>query len=467
MPMSNQLLLLAEQGIDDLKKSGFNQFEIGDVSERTLFNLSSKLTELQARITLDDITFTGLSDIAVLFPPEFDYNKKFLRLGLRLEDVYIHTGNSKISSTIRFFSFSRTREFQPPKKIHIKHLELVLTLEYDIDFSEKRFLLFPEMSCDFTKITAEGSPQLLSKTVLTLLKETIKKKVAAKSSQYLSAILAQKIEELTEKETKAVSKFSIAHQLRKKESDYSEKKIPRLLQGFEDIGQFPLPTLWKIPKVDIASCHATTIEELKKDVRTGDLLLFSGTAPSSMRIKQSTQSPFSHVIIAVNDPELVEGRSLGWQATASFHNGVLRNMKNDCGIQLNYIEDIMNDYWAECPDATIVHRRLMDNGTRAIISKFAQQRLRDYILKMDGKPYTDDMEGLYIMGLFEVQSIGHPNYLCAGTVAESLMKLNILDDKFMQHQYCPRDFSNLQINLPLMGNYSYHQTDLVFTNPNL
>ena len=184
--------------------------------------------------------------------------------------------------------------------------------------------------------------------------------------------------------------------------------------------------LWTVPEVDSTLPHAP-LKNIMDDARTGDLILFSGNIPSSKRIKRFTQSPFSHVVLLVKEPEFENGRCLVWQATASEHCCVLRNMKSATGIQLNYLEDVINDYLEGAPGSAVVFRKLLQKDQRAQLDKPTRQTLIRYIRKMDGKPYTANMDMLYLMGLLEVENPGHENYYCAGLVAESLMKLEVLD----------------------------------------
>jgi hypothetical protein len=54
------------------------------------------------------------------------------------------------------------------------------------------------------------------------------------------------------------------------------------------------------------------------------------------------------------------------------------------------------------------------------------------------------MDDLYVMGLMEIDNPNKQDYFCAGLVAETLMRLQLLGTEFRQYPYAPRDFSELQ-----------------------
>jgi hypothetical protein len=201
-----------------------------------------------------------------------------------------------------------------------------------------------------------------------------------------------------------------------------------------------------LPEVSERERARIALVSLLERAQSGDVVLFSGTRASSQRIRRLTQSAFSHVAMVVRDAELAPGALL-WQASSGPHSGVLRGMERRAGIQLNPLGEALHDYLGECPGARFVHRSLHTRADPALLCK-RQAALNDLVRRLDGGPYTPDMDGLYVLGLMELGTAPPNEFFCAGAVAEALMEMGILTRTFQHWQYTPRDFSEEQSELP-------------------
>ncbi|WP_319777869.1 hypothetical protein [Maridesulfovibrio sp.] len=460
MSFNADLRDLLEAGINEIIK----QPSLDSVSQEIGLDkkfclLTNKALETTFNLQMDQLRLSGLHSMFICRDPEFDWNTKQFKAGIGIRQLLICVDNFSLQSVYRIMSKSMKPFRDGPLSLEIKNIQLELSGKLDVDFVQSRVAVTDaEAVFDFNSICWLNKINPLVKIVTPVLAPVIKKVLSKQICSRLIPELNSRLQAGLSDQQELIGQFARAYHIKLEQGGWNQ--CPLALQGFGGIGQYPLPTLWNIPEVD-ASLPRLALQDVMEDARTGDLVLFSGSIPSSMRIKRMTQSPYSHVVLLVKEPELAEGRCLAWQATASEHCCVLRNMETATGVQLNYLEDVVADYLDEAPGSVVVYRKLMQNGRRAALNGNIRQNILDFIKAMDGKPYTDDMDLLYIMGLFEVENPGHENYYCAGLVAESLMEMGVLDRSFLQHQYTPRDFCTLQKCLPHINEFSYNESDII------
>lgn len=275
--------------------------------------------------------------------------------------------------------------------------------------------------------------------------------------------LTEKLQEVAVAQKQWVDDFNRIYKLRAKTDllvDAEGKELkPEFLQGLGGVGQFAIPMFWEVVKPPKDKMEHISMEKVIETGKTGDLILASGTAPGSYMIRRWTQSPFSHVIMIVKEPELFDGKTCMIQATSSEHLDLFTNTLVR-GLQINDIKDFMVEYKEEFitgsdDPACLVFRSLTREKGSEEDEKKSSKALIDFIKETDGTPYAEDwgMIPLFILGItgaeLEEKNDGKTFY-CASYVAESMMKWGLIEDTFLSQQYSPRDFSHKYDSLPFV-----------------
>ncbi len=198
-------------------------------------------------------------------------------------------------------------------------------------------------------------------------------------------------------------------------------------------------------------------KNIRKKLKTGDLVLFSGKQITSTMIKLFTASKYSHVGMVLN---LREYDYLTiWQSTNSNYNtkdlefGKLRK-----GVQLVPLSAYVEKYNGE-----VCVRRLKKNGSLTItkkngFSKDSIDKLMKLRRELSGKEYEKNIIEL-IKAAYD-GPFGHNNedlssIFCSELVAEAYQSLGLLKEEDKpSNEYTPADFSesrmeNLEDNFSL------------------
>lgn len=415
-------------------------------------------------LDLEEPKISGLQSVAISNDPTFFFQSGTIQFGVEFKDVTLDSGPYSYTVKNNRFLSNKTRCSLQPAKITFPKIEFCFSLQFDLDlFSRNPSISAAGSSCFFPTFKFEGKWTKRGNVIALFLIPYLRKKVSSMLEKRLSSVLTSQLITLYQEHKCFVDTVASAYQLKLDQGGWEQGKTPRMFTNFNGVGEMPLPTIWELPAVETAEMAHLDVDDVMDMCQTGDLLLFSGTAPSSQRIRRMTQCAFSHVVMIVKNSAFEGGVALLWQATASSHHGVLREREFKSGIQLNPFAEMINEYRAAAPGAIVVYRKLQFGKSATKEQEDRHRALVDYIHLMDGKAYTKDMDKLYFKGLFEVHEPGE-DYFCAGLVAESLMLLGVLEPAFMQHQYAPRDFSTCQKNLPLTEGSFFAPNDIV-VNP--
>ncbi len=456
------LLCLFEAALADLRKQPqWDMYTHKIEADKKITPVSSKFFKSSFDLGADEFRIEGIHSAKIVDDPRYDWTSGRFRICLGFDLLYLTVSDWHCNSTWQIVSRQGRGARTGTWQIKIKDVQISLSGVIDVDFAVSH-IAFNDLvfHCESGKVYWEKGGGAVFRAMTPLFAPMVRYILSCKINKILPVKLNSRMKSLIAEQRESFALIAKAYTIKISQGGWAQQQCPRALQGFGGVGQYPLPTLWRVPEVD-SRISRSRLEEVMTEARTGDLVLFSGILPSSMRIKRMTQSPFSHVVMLIKEPEFYDGRCLAWQATASEHACVLRNMDIASGVQLNFLEDVIEDYLQEAPGSVIAFRRFMQDGNRADFSLDMRKKLVQYIRLMDGKPYTDNMDLLYLLGLFEVEDPGSENYYCAGLVAESLMKVDVLDASFLQHQYTPRDFSSLQCSLPYKNNFYYHDSDII------
>ncbi len=476
MDFNSSLKLLTQKGVEEFKKTilkGYASEKIRipvaldvlelkhDLSQKVSV-LSNSFLSNNYTIQLREPRIRNLFSFRVSKQPQFNYKNKTLELGLNFDKIIIQSNDLTIISKFKIGRIVKKKIYNSDLELNISNINIDLLFTFHTDFNRREFsisALGARFRCD--NITVNCKYNGLINLILACLSPYIKNKISRQLGERISNLLAINISNIYKLQKDLLNKVVDVYDIKINEGGWQASQVPRCLQGFNRIGQFPLPTLWELPAVDENKLECSSLRAIMEKSQTGDLVLFSGTLPSSQRIRRLSQSPFSHVLLVVREAGLVDNKVLAWQATAGSHRALLRDMESKPGLQLNFLDEVIDDYRKDHPDAVIVYRRLVQGGQDETIEEKYRRRLIDYIRMMDGKSYTEDMDKLFLMGVLEVNNPGRDNYYCAGLVADSLMRLGVLDSIFVQHQYAPRDFSSAQKNCPFVEGFSYEDDIII------
>ena len=415
-------------------------------------DLKTNIDLEKAKLTLKmgKPTLTGLSTLGENCGFEIDLTNRLVSITLNFSKLQLTSQDFQLDGEYKLLLFNHNLKSDGSFNMLASDIELKMTLSFNI-VNEDVIIESRSPSCEIGDLDFTLEDSFVLSKVLPLLKTLFENVIAEHVATAVAGFIDARLQQVYDEQKVALAKLHKLYKMKQQQTKTQSEPIdkPRLLVGFDGVGELPLPMFWQIPSVDIETVPTVDLNTLAEQAKTGDLILFAGSADSSLRIRRFTQSRFSHVVVVIKEPDIQGGRACVWQATSSSHHGVLRNMEFKSGIQLNYLEDMLRDYRNEDANSVICHRALIHTETTKDLVKENWRVTREFIQSLDGKPYTNDMDGLYIMGLMEIDNPDKEDYFCAGLVAEALMRLQLLSTDFRQYQYAPRDFSELQTMLPI------------------
>lgn len=173
-------------------------------------------------------------------------------------------------------------------------------------------------------------------------------------------------------------------------------------------------------------------DNLRNQIKTGDIILFSGKGGISTGIKWVTDSKWSHVGMALRLPEW--DVVLLWESTTlsdikDIESGVERQ-----GVQLVPLSDRIKKYKGE---ATI--RSLDINRTPEMLTALNMLRL-----EVKNRKYEEDKLELIKAaydGPFGKNTEDLSSLFCSELVAEAYQRMGLLGEEKPSNEYTPKDFS--------------------------
>lgn len=412
-------------------------------------DISGKVDIKRAQVAIKFVKpiLSGLASINANSDMDLDLSARTVRMTLSFAELKFSSDDFNLDGQYKLLlkhNISSEGYFE----MLAQDIKLNITLAFDL--SQSTVNVSPKSAvCEIDNFEFDIDDSYVLSKLLPFFKSRFEQLIADTVARKITDFIQGRLQQVCLEQGAVLAKLKGLYKLKKQQvGDNTEK--PRLLSGLDGVGELPLPMFWQIPSIDPLTAPKIELMKLVEEAKTGDLILFAGSYPSSLRIRRLTQSRYSHVVVVIKEPEIEGGRACVWQATSSTHEGVLRNMEPKSGVQLNYLDEMLRDYRAEDANSLICHRSgIHSELTKKLVCENWPE-VKKFINFMDGKPYTNDMDGLYIMGLMEVDNPNKEDYFCAGLVADTLMKLGLLCDEFRQYQYAPRDFSELQKSLPLI-----------------
>lgn len=189
---------------------------------------------------------------------------------------------------------------------------------------------------------------------------------------------------------------------------------------------------WRHAVDDPVSLPGLPYTRLREQLKTGDLVLFSGRSFSARLVRGFTASRWSHVGLVVRQPEH-PGVPLLWEATrASKVHDIVAGAPFD-GVQLVSLDDRVASY-----QGLVAVRRLQGAGTDAA----ARETLDRLIEAWQARPYRNFLrQHLSAWTIGEEALCFRRGGFCSELVAEVYRHWRLLPGDRPAHHYVPRDFS--------------------------
>lgn len=191
--------------------------------------------------------------------------------------------------------------------------------------------------------------------------------------------------------------------------------------------------------------------EIRGDLKTGDLILFSGKYSISKLVEKLEHSMWSHVAMVVRIPNIEY--PLLWESSALTNLPDELYKDNITGPKVVNLEERLKTYGSDLkPYSPPVYavRHLEVERTDEMINS-----LTTLFTSLHGLPNPGEWRMIFevIEGkLFNIPS-KLDNYTCSELVAESLIKMGLLGSAKVINSYMPKDFSSDGSLKLLKGNF--------------
>lgn len=193
-------------------------------------------------------------------------------------------------------------------------------------------------------------------------------------------------------------------------------------------------------------------QTLRHELKTGDIVLTSGTSLFSHAIRWMTKSRWSHVgmIVRAEQWDFV----LMWESTTGVRIKDVESAKISHGVQLVPLSERLKAYDG---NFAIRHlsRPLTENETQTL-SRFRHE--------VSGRTFDYNMVELFRAAWDSgIMSDNHEDLsclFCSELIAETFQALGFLDENRPSNEYVPSDFSTEQ-SLPLKSGLSFGEEIMV------
>ncbi len=184
--------------------------------------------------------------------------------------------------------------------------------------------------------------------------------------------------------------------------------------------------------------------EIRGDLKTGDIVLFSGKGLVSAGIKAVTNSEWSHVGMVLRVPEY--NFVCIWESTTLNKIEDLTTNTLRRGVQLIMLSDRLRSYAGK-----VAVRHLLGGE----LSADQQMMLLDLRQEVAGRAYEQDewelIKSAYD-GPFGKNSEDLSTLFCSELIAEAYQRLGLLNEVEPSNEYTPADFSEKN-ELCLLGGF--------------
>jgi hypothetical protein len=174
--------------------------------------------------------------------------------------------------------------------------------------------------------------------------------------------------------------------------------------------------------------------EIRNELNTGDIVLFSGKGRISGLIKWFTKSIWSHVGMVIRSEEL--DMLLLWESTTLSKIKDIHSHTTKQGVQLVALSERMNTY-----DGSVGIRRLED----VCMTPLRTRALLEFRMEIKNRPYEENK--LELLRSAYDGPLGHneedlSSIFCSEMVAEAYQRMGLLSEEVSSNEYTPADFGN-------------------------
>lgn len=181
-------------------------------------------------------------------------------------------------------------------------------------------------------------------------------------------------------------------------------------------------------------------EDIRNQLKTGDILLFSGKGGISEGIKFFTLSKWSHVgmVYRFDDPHDAKGSIFCWESTTLSNLEDADTGKLTKGVQRVELSERLERCFASGYEISVrpLAKSLTDDMVRV---------LNDFRHEVSGRPYEKDKIELLKAahdGIFGDNKEDLSSLFCSELVAEAYQRMGLLTEKIPSNEYTPKDFSS-------------------------
>jgi len=181
-------------------------------------------------------------------------------------------------------------------------------------------------------------------------------------------------------------------------------------------------------------------EEIREQLKTGDILLFSGKGGISDGIKFFTLSKYSHVgmVYRLNHALDPQDTLFCWESTTLSDLNDADSGKLTKGVQRVELSERLERCFARGYEISV--RPLSMPLTEQMVLA-----LNNFRHQVSGRPYEKDkielLKAAYD-GLFGDNKEELSSLFCSELVAEAYQKMGLLNESTPSNEYIPKDFSN-------------------------
>ena len=181
-------------------------------------------------------------------------------------------------------------------------------------------------------------------------------------------------------------------------------------------------------------------ESIRSQLKTGDILLFSGKGGISEGIKFFTLSKWSHVgmVYRLDDSRDAKSSIFCWESTSLSNLRDADTGKLTKGVQRVELSERLERCFASGYEISVrpLAKGLSDDMVRA---------LNDFPHEVSGRPYEKDkielLKAAYD-GIFGDNREDLSSLFCSELVAEAYQRMGLLTEKVPANEYTPKDFSS-------------------------
>lgn len=197
---------------------------------------------------------------------------------------------------------------------------------------------------------------------------------------------------------------------------------------------------WRAATYDPAIFANKPYAQLRDQLKTGDLVLFSGRSFAARIVRGFTGSRWSHVGLVVRQPDMPQTPLL-WEATLASKAHDITEGKAFDGVQLVALDDRIASY-----PGLVAVRRLQYVQTNAQ----ARAHLEMLIEEWRAKPYRNFIRQHITAWMRGEEALSfRRGGFCSELVAEVYRRWSLLPQSRPAHHYVPRDFGCEQ-GVPLL-----------------